>query len=434
MKKTVLLLFIFFQCNSYAKIEIVFWHSMAGQLGKTLMEITDQFNLSQTKYNVIPVYKGTYPETLTGLVASFRAKLHPDIVQICDIGTATMIYPEGIIKPLYELLFETGTYINRNNYITSIFDYYSNDKNELMALPFNVSTAVLFYNKTLFEKSGIKDPPESWAMVEKQSLKLIENGVECGLTTTWPSWVNLESFSVTHNIEFASSQNGFKGLDVKLLLNNFKIIDHINRLYKWQKSNVFRYGGRIDDAQALFTSQKCAMLIQSSGAYADLNRSVGFTLGVSVLPTLHSHVDDSKGILIGGGSIWTLAGLSKQKHQGIAEFFMFLISPEVQVKWQSRTGYISIMKSDLLPIEKESNASKNVMIDIQKHIMNNTNKYKGIRLGYYSQIRDILDQQLEAVWAGYKSANQSMDDAILEGNKILKRFKKNVNINKNEKK
>ena len=60
-----------------AATEIQWWHSMGGELGDKLNEIAKDFNASQTDYKVVPVYKGSYAESMTAAIAAFRAKRNP---------------------------------------------------------------------------------------------------------------------------------------------------------------------------------------------------------------------------------------------------------------------------------------------------------------------------------------------------------------------
>ena len=47
---------------------------------------------------------------------------------------------------------------------------------------------------------------------------------------------------------------------------------------------------------------------------------------------------------------------------------------------------------------------------------------KGLRIGNFVQIRDVVDEELEAVWSGKKDAKAALDDAVKRGNELVKRF------------
>jgi sn-glycerol 3-phosphate transport system substrate-binding protein len=423
------LIFITIDTTIANKIEIKFWHSMAGQLGNALNNIVAEFNNKNPDYYIKTVYKGTYPETLTSTVAAFRAGAAPDIVQIFDIATATMINPRSVIIPVHEIFSKTGITIPLDKMIQPAIDYYSDSDDKLLALPFNISTPALFYNKDLFKKAGLNPnaPPMTWDDVNILSKVLIQKGlVTYGFSGAWIGWTLFESFSLVHNLPFVTNNNGFDSIDVKVAFGNSTIKSFIKTLYNWQKSNVFLYGGRLDDAQSFFTSEKCAMLIQSSGSYADIQSSVNFELGMARIPYLGRYKESELGNLIGGAAIWVLAGLSEDKWLVVAEFLRFIMSPKIQLQWQSSTGYISVINSKYLPNKKPLSDSDIMLFKSQEFVISRENRYKGIRMGNYMQIRDLIERQLEAVWAGYSSVDEALDLAAEEANRMLKRFKRNI--------
>lgn len=432
MTKILKILLILLPCltiNASNKIVINFWHSMAGKLGNTLNTIIDEFNEKNDDFKIKATYKGTYHEALTSTVASYMAGKGPDIVQIFDIATDTMLYPKGVIKSVHSLLQEQNIHLPVNKIIKPVVNYYSDAKGRLLALPFNISTPALFYNKSAFIKAWLNPsrPPKTWFDVEIVSKQLIKsNAVNCGFTSTWIGWALFESFSLIHNIPFVTKDNGFNGIDVTASFNTKSMRDFIFRLKNWQSTNVFRYGGRIDDAQSLCTSQKCAMLIQSSGAFPDLKGSVSFELGMTRGPYLETYQEKELGNLIGGAAIWVLSTARNEKHRGIGQFFVHLVSPSIQQFWQNKTGYISVLDNKYLPKKTNLTDTEKTLIETQKFINHRVNKYRCIRLGHYMQIRDLIERQLEAVWAGYTSVDKALADASSEVDRMLRRFQRNV--------
>src|SRR5947209_1378807 len=100
-----------------AQTEIQWWHAMGGQLGETVNSLAERFNKAQKDYKVVPVYKGTYTETMTGAVAAFRARQHPHIVQVFEVGTATMMAAKGAIYPVHQLMAEAGEAFDPGAYL-----------------------------------------------------------------------------------------------------------------------------------------------------------------------------------------------------------------------------------------------------------------------------------------------------------------------------
>src|SRR5262245_16045848 len=109
-----------------AKTEIHFWHAMTGQLGDAVDELVRQFNASQTEFEVKPLRKGTYSETLTAAIAAYRQKNPPHIVQVFEVGTQTMML-SGAVLPVYQLLAEQGIKVEWKDFIAPVVGYYSKD-------------------------------------------------------------------------------------------------------------------------------------------------------------------------------------------------------------------------------------------------------------------------------------------------------------------
>lgn len=141
-----------FASPTHAKTQIEWWHAMGGALGQKVNQIASDFNASQSEYEIKPVYKGTYAETMTSAVASFRAKNQPAIVQVFEVGTASMMGAKKAVFPVYQLMEKTNEPFDPNSYLSTVTGYYTTSDGKMMSLPFNSSTPVLYYNKALFKK------------------------------------------------------------------------------------------------------------------------------------------------------------------------------------------------------------------------------------------------------------------------------------------
>lgn len=428
---TLFLLLFIVQAQGEAT-SITFWHSMSGQLGDVLNQIIEEYNASQNNYRIISIYKGEYTETLTNTVAAFRAKQHPDMVQIFEVGTASMLFPKGAIVPLHQIFTAKNNELEEK-LLPVIHAYYADETGHLAAFPFNCSSPVMYYNKDAFKKAGIKIgyEPITWLEVEALSQKLLTNGYECAFTTAWPSWIQLEAFCSWHNIPYASDENGFKNVDAHVVYNSPLVIKHLNTMAKWQKQHIFQYGGRNDEAQALFTSGKCPILFESSGSRPSLMQSVGFSVGVAPLPYWPTLQHVPQNTTIGGGAIWVLSGHAEKVNEGIANFFAYLASTPVQVKWQSQTGYLPVTQDAISYLNKTGFYLKHpeakVVID-ELTFRSPASYSKGIRLGNYTLIRQNNDTALEEIWSGKKTAEKALNDVIKKNNLLLHRFKESVSI------
>jgi sn-glycerol 3-phosphate transport system substrate-binding protein len=418
-----------FVAQAQAVTEIQWWHSMTGKLNDKVDEIASKFNASQKDYKVTPVYKGQYDESMTAAIAAYRAGNPPQIVQVFEVGTATMMAAKGAVKPVYQLMAEEHEPFDSKSFLGAVSSYYSDTSGHLISMPFNSSTQVLYINDDAFKKAGLdpSKPPKTWPEVEKAAEKLKASGAACGFTTGWQSWVQLESFSAWHNVPFATLQNGFGGLGTRLEFNGPVQVRHIQNLGEWAKKGLFTYKGRKDEPLAAFTSGECAMITTSSGSYANIKANAKFNWRVATLPYYADVKGAPQNTIIGGATLWVLNQKNKDMYKGIAKFFAFLSSPEVQESWHADTGYVPITLAAYDLAKTKGLYTERPGFDIAiKELTNKppTANSKGLRLGNFVQIRNIIDEELESVWSGQKTAKQALDEAVKRGNEQLERFEK----------
>ncbi len=410
-----------------ASTEVEWWHAMGGRLGEKVNEIAEKFNASQSDYVVKPVFKGNYTETMTAAIAAFRAKKQPAIVQVFEVGTATMMSAKGAVYPTYELMADTHEPFNSSDYLAGVTGYYSTNDGKMLSMPFNSSTPVLYYNKDALAKVGV-EPPKTWEEMGSVGKKLLDAGYKCGFTTGWQSWVQLENFSARHDIPFATKNNGFSGLDTELAFNSPLHVKHIAQLAEWQKEGIFSYGGRRSDSAPKFYTGECAMYMNSSASYAGVKSSIqGFEFGVAELPYWKEAISTPKNTIIGGATLWTLKGHTPEEYQGVAKFYTFLSSPEIQADWHQFTGYLPITHAAAELTKQQGFYAENPGTDVAIQQMTSgtpTANSKGLRLGNFVQIRDIINEELENVWAGKATAKDALDNAVKRGNELLRKFER----------
>jgi sn-glycerol 3-phosphate transport system substrate-binding protein len=407
-----------------AKTEIHFWHAMGGQLGETVNELVKQFNQSQAEYEVKPLNKGTYPEVLTSAIAAYRQKNPPHIVQVFEVGTQTMLL-SGAIIPTWELMKQQEIAVNWDDFIGPVTGYYSKD-GKLYSMPFNSSTPILYYNKDAFKKARLAadKPPARWKEVEDASRKILAAGAaKCGFTTSWPSWTMLENTFAWHNQPFATNDNGYKGLDTKLLINSDFGQMHIGALARWQTENVYSYGGRMGQPEPKFINGECAMVVASSALIGGFKKSVKFDWGTGPLP--HWSVYRKQNTIVGGATLWVMKGQKATDYKGVARFMKFLAEPHQQMWWAVTTGYVPITKTAVKNLEEgyffKKNPEQWTAMSTLLHATPTPNSL-GIRLGNFVQIRDGIEAELENIFAGKKTAKEGLDAAVAKGNEILKEF------------
>jgi sn-glycerol 3-phosphate transport system substrate-binding protein len=415
--------------SALAATEIEWWHAMGGALGERVNEITENFNRSQSDYKLIAVYKGNYSETMTAGIAAFRSGKQPEILQVFEVGTATMMGAKGAIKPVHELMAEAGVPFDSADYLSAVAGYYTTTDGKMLSMPFNSSTPVLWWNKEAFKKAGLdpEAPPKTWPEIGEFAKKIVAAGYPCGFSTAWQSWVHLENFSAWHDVPFGTKENGFAGTETEFTFNSPLHVKHIQQMADWQKDKIFVYGGRRNLGNAKFIGGECGMYTESSAGYGGFKAGAKFEFGASNLPYWPDAKGAPQNTIIGGSSLWAMGGHSAAENKATAAFFRFLSLPMVQAYWHANTGYVPITNGayDLMKKLKfyEDNPGRDIPV-LQMSAKAPTANSKGLRFGNFNQVRGIIYEELEAIWAGKKSAQQGLDDAVKRGNAELRKFEK----------
>lgn len=412
-----------------AQTEIQWWHSMAGELGQKLEGLASRFNESQSEYKVVPLYRGTYPESMTAAIAAFRAGEQPHILQVFEVGTGTFMAARDAIYPVQELMTDTGEAFDPASYLPAVTGYYQTGDGELLSFPFNSSSVILYYNKDAFEAAGLdaSQPPKTWSELAEAAQKIVSSGTKtCGFTSTWPAWVNLENLSAWHNKPIATQQNGMAGFDAVFNFEEAGLVGkHWANLVEWQKGGAYQYRGRTNTAGPSFNSGECAMLLESSGGRASISANADFDVGYGMMP----YYDDIEGApqnsIIGGASLWVLRGKDEDSYKGVAQFLTFLSQPEIQGEWHQSTGYLPITEAAYEATKASGFYEKNPGADtaIKEVTLNTpTENSRGLRFGNYVQIRTMFEEELEAALGGQKSAEDAVKSAQERGNEMLREF------------
>ena len=416
------------------RMPVVFWHAMTGSLGDEVNRLAAAFNAGQGDYTLQPVFKGTYPETLTAAIAAYRAGQAPNLVQVFEVGTGTMLAAGAAVKPAWQLVEETGAAIQPEAYIPAVRGYYSLPDGRLASVPFNSSTAVMWLNKDAFEKAGLDPakPPATYDEVAAAGEALqAKSGLPIAISTGWFSWIHMEEYAALHNIAFASDADGFGGLGAALEINHPNFVKQLQRFMDWQKAGFFKYGGRDNAADGVFLSGQAAIGFNSSGERGDLLKSAKFAWANAFLPYDPAVVAAPINSIIGGASIWAMTAPSRPaaQYKGAAEFLAFLAKPENAAAWHQHTGYVPVTVAGY-ELSKQQGfyaANPGTELPVQQLTRGTvTDNSRGLRLGRLPEIRNIIYEEVEKALQGQQTAQAALDSATERGNHVLREFQKSV--------
>ncbi|MEX3015475.1 extracellular solute-binding protein [Gymnodinialimonas hymeniacidonis] len=407
-----------------AQTEIEFWHAMGGQLGETVNQLVADFNASQSDYVLTPVFKGTYEETLTAAIAAFRAGEQPNIVQVFDAGAATVIGAQGATIPVQQLLSENGVEFDIEDYIAGVRYFYADSDGQMIGMPFNSSTPILYYNADALEAAGV-EPPATWEeFAEVTGPALLESGI-APLAQSHLPWIFTENFFSRHNLQFASNNNGYDGTDTEIMVNHPAIRAHFQALADWQEAGLFNwYGTGWGDNQNPFEAGEVAMWLGSSGSFGGIADRVEFNFSATMLPYWESVTTEPTQTFIGGAALFAMSGFDAEENAATAAFFDYLDSVDAQVMWHTETGYVPITTAAYAAAGEQGHYEEfpAAEVGIQQLSLPAGDYTRGYRMGFYVQIRDVMNREYSRILTGEATVEEAFEIIEAEANDLLERF------------
>jgi sn-glycerol 3-phosphate transport system substrate-binding protein len=406
------------------KVEITWWHAMSGNNGKVVDAIVKDFNAANPNIELKALYTGNYPETMTKYITAYRAKTAPNLVQAYEVGTQQML-SSGAIIPVYQIPGLVGEKWDWAQYVIPITHYYSTDGN-LWSMPFNSSTAMLYYNRDMFAKAGLdpNKPPTNWDELEADGKKLLASGaVKHVLSFGWPGWV-FEQMFTSHNQLFANHENGRSGLATKVNFNDAFGNMVLNTWTRLAKENIFIYGGPEYSANSAFESGQIAMLIQSTSSLRGIEKGSQFKVGTTFLPRFEGYPRGNS--VIGGASLWVTKGQSKEQLRAVWTFLKYLAKPEVALAWHKGTGYFPTVNAAVQDLMTEGWFTKdqNYLTAFLQVLSGrrDTAAATGVRMGPFVQIRELERTAIEKSVSGQLSPKAALDESARKADQLLVDF------------
>ena len=424
---TAMALIVTAQMASAEKVKFEYWYGLTGDLGAVVLETCNRFNASQDLYEAVCVGQDGYDKAVQNTIAAFRAGKHPTLLQSFDAGTADLML-SGEFYPVTKLMADTGVTVDWADYFPGIANYYSSTSGEFFSMPWNSSTPVYYFNKDHFTKAGITEAPITWEGMEEAFKALKASGQACSLAYAPSAWIDLEQFSMVHNVPVASNNNGYDGLDTELLFNTTLHVNYMEDVQRWLTDGyaMLRTQAAGKTARDSFVEGECSIFFSSIADHNTIHKlTPAFGWDVQIIPTYEGV--ERKNTVVGGASLWVLSGKTDDEYKAAANYLAFLATKEEQQFLLENTGYIPVTKSTYEALLAEGFYAKEPFInrDIAMKSLTwtePTELTRGIRLGGMIQIRAEWLAEVEAALAGQKTMQEALDTAAARGNEVLARF------------
>jgi len=409
-------------------VKIVFWYAVGGKVGEATKTLVDEFNASHPDIQVEAVFQGDYDSAINKLKQSIPSKGTPNVMQVYDIGTRFMIDSKAVVpvqKWIDQEIFDISSYE------PNILAYYTVD-NKLYSMPFNTSTPILYYNKTMFKEAGLdpESPPKTFEDVTAAARKLTSrdaNGTVTrpGLSVAIYGWF-FEQFLAEQNVPYTNNGNGRDSLTTAVSFNS----PQGEKTLAWwsgmvKEGTASNMGRKTADTLKAFIAGQTAMTIDSTGNLGDIMDGVNgkFDVGTGFMP----HPADAKdgGVIIGGASLWMLAGHSDPEEKASWEFIKFMTAAKQQAFWHIKTGYFPVTKAayddpDLKKYEEKYPQFK-VAIEQLHNTPINRNTQGGL-LGVFTQSRQEIESAIEQVLNGQSTPRDALQKASDTVNGAIERY------------
>ena len=409
--------------------KIVWWHAMSGVNGDAINKIVAGYNKSQSAIQVEAVFQGNYDDLLSKLNTALASKAAPAIAQVFDIGQAYM-RASAEVTPIQ-------AFIDRDKFDTSDFEgaviNYYKYQDKLQSMPFNASSAVLFYSKDAFKEVGLdpEKPPKTFSEVADYAKKLVKKDssgatVRAGFAPSIYGWLFEQALAVSGSL-YADNGNGRDDRATKLVFNNAEgkaILD-------WWKAGVdggyfTNRGIDNDGAKAAFDAGKTAMYLESTASLRGHINNAKFQVGVGRFPK-PDNAPAEGGNIIGGASLYIMKSRPAEEQQAAWEFIKYVMTPAVQAQWQSDTGYYPIRKAAYNEAPSKEWATKYpqflVAVD-QIRTAPQNRKSNGAVIGVFAQARARTQKMIESVLLGQSTSQKALDDAVAEMNAAIDKYNK----------
>jgi sn-glycerol 3-phosphate transport system substrate-binding protein len=414
-----------------ASVEIRWWHAMNEANRAAIESLARAFNASQGEYVIRPEYKGDYGATLRAGIASFDEGHAPHILQVVEVGTATMMSRPDLIKPIHELMRDAREYFDPRAYLPAITGYYSTSAGEMLSFPFNSSSLVMWVNRDRLREAGLAGAPlATWPQVFEAARRLQASvSPTCGFSSAWFTWAMIEQFSAWHDVPVATRNNGFDGFDADLLIDSPLHIRHVKNLAELQKTRAFDFSSRTDTGETRFITGECPIFLSSSGFFGRVRADARFAYDALPMPYYPDVPNAPQNSLVGGASLWVMRGKTPYEYRGVARFFSFLSETDRQAALHQDLGYLPLTRGAYDKTRASGFYAKAPLLEtpllelVRKPTTVNS---RGLRLGDMIQLRDAWAEEIEAALRGEQTAEAAMQASVRRGNEILRAFEDSV--------
>lgn len=410
------------------EISLTFWHAMGGSNGKALETMVSDFNKQYAgKIKVKTQFQGSYDDEVNKLKSAQMAHQGPNVIQVYELGTRFMM-DSGWTVPVQDFIDADKWDVGQIE--PNLAAYYTVN-GKLNSMPFNSSTPLLYYNKTMFKEVGLdpESPPktfdELFAMSEKfkktdASGKVVRHAYGMYTYGWW-----FDELMDKQLLPVFDNGNGRTGAPTKVLFDTngggAKILKVWNRLIKEGVMPSYAMNG--DDANSAFVNGKLGMYVNSTAGLASMLTAVGnkFELGTGYFPSIDA--DSKGGVSIGGASLWIMKNDDSRVERAVWEFTKFMTSAKEQAFWNTKTGYFPITTAAYDEQVYKDNVKKYPQFKTAVDQLRDSPKESvGALCAVYTQSRKIMETNVEKMLNNQQTEEQTLTEMAKSINNAISAY------------
>ncbi len=406
-------------------VTIEFWHAMADDLGAVVDELVDRYNASQDLVTVNATFQGSYDDTYNALLASFEAGTAPNITQNFDLAAQTM-FDTGRLVPAHQLMAAGES----DSFLPAVRDYYS-DETGMVAMAFNSSTPIVYYNQAMFDAAGLDAPDGNWTFDQFIATcdAIQASGVDFCVTFGTVGWYFEQILANSGGLYF-DENNGRTGRATEVRFNEGQGVEVFEFLTGLIADGYApNLGSTWTDTDAVFFAEEAAMIFDSTAGARGFQDNANFEVKTAFIP--HSNSSERNGVVIGGAALWLIDSGDPAINAAAWDFMSFMAAADQQVTWHTGTGYFPV-RADLqgnppadLATFWDENPNFVTAID-QLATTRTTNDdgspnyaVLGGRAGPFPEIRRIIVEAYSAVLNEGKTPQEALNEAAERANQAL---------------
>jgi len=320
-----------------AVVKLQVWYAMSGASGETFVNQAKAFDEARADIELELTYSGSYADTATKVSAALLSGNAPDVA----VMAAGQLYTGERGDFSMEQLINDADF-NKNDIFDGMWEY-AKYEGRVAAVPYGISTQVLYYNKKITDKAGLDltNPPKTW----QEFISLAKTAQQKGNATGSSDFWGFDTSDGVWLIKSMLYQNGNKvvekqGENIVPVFQDAKGVQ-VAEFWKRLVDEGVMPAAQHNNAEKKFLAGNLAFIAASSNRISRWSSSDTVELGAIPMPSF-----TQRSLALGGNGIVILTQDEHNRQAGW-ELIKHLTKTENQTAFALSTGYLPIRKSAL---------------------------------------------------------------------------------------